>query len=107
MNNEAQIWILNIGPGSEIEFEYINMEFNPEILKDNWNLVLKLLWFSQKMESGAKQVIFTNFLKIWGVHRCPPLLLSRLKAEFSGKDNTPNFENAPVSRSELGVEELF
>ena len=59
------------------------------------------------MESGAKGSFLQDFWKIWGVHRCPSLLLSRLKAELSGKDNTPNFENAPVSRSELGVEELF
>ena len=46
-------------------------------------------------------------VKIWGVYRCPSLLLSRLKAELSGKENTPNldYKNAPVRKIWLGMKE--
>ena len=62
---------------------------------------------TQKMGEKGKKGIFTTFWKIWGVHRCPSLLLSRLKAELSGKETLQILKNAPVSWSELGVEELF
>ena len=50
---------------------------------------------TQKMKIKGKKKYLQTFWKIWGVHRCPSLLLSRLKAELSGKENTPNFEKCP------------
>ena len=51
-----------------------------------------------------------RWVKIWGVYRCPSLLLSRLVAELSGKEKHTKFglykKNAPVRRIWLGMRDI-